>query len=373
MIGATYQVLPSPSSSFSHRHRNIGHTQKAIINWLAMADFFAASGILLRSAFWLWKGDIVHQTGWNLIVCAIFAIWIRFFYTATYMWTLFYAIDVYLVCKQKTGNQKVYHAVTWVISLGITTVGLGTLYLPEFNAIASNFSCGGKKTANFAAFGIAPYLENLLQENLSKKNFVLLFDESLNMMRQEKQMDIHVRYWHQNRVSTIYFNSVFLGNSRSSDIFEEFISAIAKLKFSKTIQISMDGPNVNWKFYSMLQDYYLRNLEKTCLILVAVVSISCIMPSRLCVLQAHGELCIFLTSLYYLFKNSPARRDDFLKESEGALPKKFIEHRWLENVPASESAINLLPSIKKYIVSVDKGEHNQPNCIASHVPVLKLT
>ncbi|GBO06919.1 hypothetical protein AVEN_148841-1 [Araneus ventricosus] len=51
------------------------------------------------------------------------------------------------------------------------------------SAIASKFSCGGKKAAYYAAFGIAPYLENLLQENLNKTNFVLLFDESFNMMR----------------------------------------------------------------------------------------------------------------------------------------------------------------------------------------------
>ncbi|GIY22944.1 g-protein coupled receptor 143 [Caerostris extrusa] len=102
MIGATYQVLPSPLSSIPHRHRGIGHTQKAIINWLAIADFFAASGILLRSAFWLWKGDIVHQSGWNLIVCAILL------------------------------NQILYHVATWLISFAMTTAGLGTLYLPEF-------------------------------------------------------------------------------------------------------------------------------------------------------------------------------------------------------------------------------------------------
>ncbi|GBM79209.1 hypothetical protein AVEN_60858-1 [Araneus ventricosus] len=80
-----------------------------------------------------------------------------------------------------------------------------------------------------------------------------------------------------------------------------------------------------------------------------------------CIASTWG-IVDFSTALYYLFKNSPVHRYDFLKESEGALPKKFIQHRWLENVPASESAINLLPSIKKYIVSVDKEEHNQPNC-----------
>ncbi|KFM82777.1 G-protein coupled receptor 143, partial [Stegodyphus mimosarum] len=132
ILGAIYQILPSPASNIPHRHRSIGHTQKAIINWLAMADFFAASGILLRSIFWLWRGDFVEDDGTDLIICAIFAVWIRYFYTATYMWTICYAIDVFLVCKQKVGSQKCYHAFSWFIALFLTATGLGTLYLPNF-------------------------------------------------------------------------------------------------------------------------------------------------------------------------------------------------------------------------------------------------
>ncbi|GBL79221.1 hypothetical protein AVEN_92449-1 [Araneus ventricosus] len=112
----------------------------------------------------------------------------------------------------------------------------------------------------------------------------------------------------------------------------------------------------------MLRDYYFKEFGKSLLNIG-----SCglhIMHNAFkagCIASTWG-IVNFLTSLYYLFKNSPTRRNDFLKESEGALPKKFIQHRWPENVPASEYAINLLPGIKKYIVSVDKGEHNQPNC-----------
>ncbi|XP_055937053.1 G-protein coupled receptor 143-like [Argiope bruennichi] len=181
MIGALYQVLPSPSTSFSRRHRNIGHTQKAIINWLAMADFFAASGILLRSAFWLWKGDIVHQNGWNLIVCAIFAIWIRFFYIATYMWTFFYAIDVYLVCRQKTGNQKVYHAVTWLISLIMTTVGLGTLYLPEFKCHSGPWRVLPNYLLSYIPIVVVMILNPLLYY-LSSKNVRILLTGGLGQL-----------------------------------------------------------------------------------------------------------------------------------------------------------------------------------------------
>lgn len=133
MLGAAYQVLPSPSIPVAqHRQNVIGHAQKEIINWLAMADFFAAFGILLRSIFWLWKPELIYEDGWGLIVCSMAAVWIRFFYTATFIFTLCYAVDVYLTCKQQKGNHKYYHAFTWSLSLLLTTVGLGTLYLPKF-------------------------------------------------------------------------------------------------------------------------------------------------------------------------------------------------------------------------------------------------
>lgn len=52
MIGALYQVLPTKTGILPNRHRNIGHTQRAIINWLALVDFFAASGKYL-SFIWM--------------------------------------------------------------------------------------------------------------------------------------------------------------------------------------------------------------------------------------------------------------------------------------------------------------------------------
>ncbi|KAJ8887657.1 hypothetical protein PR048_013875 [Dryococelus australis] len=47
-------------------------------------------------------------------------------------------------------------------------------------------------------FGIAPYLQNEIVEQLNvlKKNYVLLFDERLIEMIQKKQLDIHIRSWY---------------------------------------------------------------------------------------------------------------------------------------------------------------------------------
>src|SRR5215467_820368 len=102
------------------------------------------------------------------------------------------------------------------------------------SVIASKFSCGEKKTAYYSVFGIAPYLTNLLQDSLlQRESYVLLFDESLNDMRQKQQMDICARFWSNNEVKTMFLTSVFLVHGTAEDLFDAFIEAISLLKLSK--------------------------------------------------------------------------------------------------------------------------------------------
>jgi len=64
--------------------------------------------------------------------------------------------------------------------------------------IASQFSCGGKK--NFICFGLGPYFKKLLKDVMKKEEaHVLLLDESLNSVRQSKEMDIHIRSWNHDK------------------------------------------------------------------------------------------------------------------------------------------------------------------------------
>ena len=78
--------------------------------------------------------------------------------------------------------------------------------------IARKFTCGEKKTAYMSVFGIGDHLKKAA---LSEVNglFVLLFDESLNKKMQDKQLDIHVRYWDNQKQSVVtrYIGSQFLG------------------------------------------------------------------------------------------------------------------------------------------------------------------
>ena len=81
------------------------------------------------------------------------------------------------------------------------------------SVIASKFSCGEKKTAYLCTFGLAKHFKELLMDEV-KGAFTILFDESLNSKSQQKQMDIHVRFWAVNQVNTRYLGSQFMGKHR---------------------------------------------------------------------------------------------------------------------------------------------------------------
>jgi hypothetical protein len=62
--------------------------------------------------------------------------------------------------------------------------------------IAKKFTCGEKKCAYLACYGLAPHFSDLMREQIRDRDaYVLLFDESLNKKMKRKQMDLHVRFW----------------------------------------------------------------------------------------------------------------------------------------------------------------------------------
>ena len=68
-----------------------------------------------------------------------------------------------------------------------------------------------------------------------------------------------------------------------------------------------------------------------------------------------------LSSLYWLLKDSPARRDNFMAITGSSLfPKQFCSHRWVENVTVVERALEMWPHVKQYVTSVKKGKVANP-------------
>ena len=52
-----------------------------------------------------------------------------------------------------------------------------------------------------------------------------------------------------------YFCSQFMVHTRATDLLENFKAGLPKLDLKYMLQVSMDGPTTNWKFYEiMLED-----------------------------------------------------------------------------------------------------------------------
>ncbi|KAJ8876397.1 hypothetical protein PR048_020842 [Dryococelus australis] len=89
----------------------------------------------------------------------------------------------------------------------------------------------------------------------------------------------------------------------------------------------MDGPAVNWKLFNVLQADFKKYLSCT-LIDVGSCTLhilkNCFKHSNRSTLR---DLEGFLASIYWLFIDSPARREDYLNISlTKKLPTKFCKH-----------------------------------------------
>ena len=203
------------------------------------------------------------------------------------------------------------------------------------SAIAKKFSCGKTKVNYMICFGLASYFkEKLLQKVKEADCITVSFDEALNKDIQAEQMDVIVHYFHEDRVVTQYFDSQFLGHTTADKLLESLKSSLSKLKNRKLLQVSMDGPRVNWKLLKLLCE----DREKEDADLPKILNISS------CGLHVvHGAFCTgcqatewkiegLLRALWYLFHDTPARRDDYKQVTGSAMfPVKFCATQWIED------------------------------------------
>lgn len=92
---------------------------------------------------------------------------------------------------------------------------------------ASQFSCGQDKTGYLVRFGLGPYFKKQLLMKIGTKDFVLLFDETLNKKQKRKQMDIYVRFWSEDKegqpiIKSHYLGSAFMGHAKAVDMLHHF-------------------------------------------------------------------------------------------------------------------------------------------------------
>ena len=144
----------------------------------------------------------------------------------------------------------------------------------------------------------------------------------------------------------------------ADNLMDHFTKSVLEsgLQAKNIIQVSTDGPSVNWKFYGELKkkvntDYGTTLVNnRSCGVHILHNSFKRGMD------DTGWQVSSFLSSLYYLFKDAPARREDFISISGSPLmPLKFVSHRWLENVPVCQRALMLLVN-----VATEDGRVNRP-------------
>ncbi|XP_043255008.1 G-protein coupled receptor 143-like [Colletes gigas] len=136
MLGAIYQILPREASSLPHRWQSFSSSRgREIIIWLATADLLASLGVFMRSALWMNFKSIMpmEDDTSSVVFCALSSAWTQYFYMATWIWTLCYAIDMKLLLGDRPGHPTCYHAFAWICPAILTTFGLAILYIPNAN------------------------------------------------------------------------------------------------------------------------------------------------------------------------------------------------------------------------------------------------
>lgn len=197
--------------------------------------------------------------------------------------------------------------------------------------IADSFEMGPDKLHYYVNFGIAPYFKSLLIETLKKSEcYVLSFDESLNDFTQTSEMDLLVRFFDEstNTVKTRYLDSRFLGHATSADLQKQFNDISKELDSNKLFQISMDGPNVNLKFYDAIVSERSEN-EQHQLINIGSCGLHTIHGSfKTGFEKSDWKIKKILKGAYYVFHDSPAKREDYTNETESTqFPKYFCGTR----------------------------------------------
>ncbi|KPJ06129.1 G-protein coupled receptor 143 [Papilio machaon] len=152
ILGSIYQIFPCKLSSHSDGFGNMTTSRaRNIIIWLAVADLMASLGVLVRSSLWLRYKSIMPlpDDEISVLFCSITSAWTQYFYTATWFWTLFYAIDTLRTIKGRDSHPTLYHSIAWGIPAATTGIGLSILYIP-------NATCHNLKTVTSAFLRILP-------------------------------------------------------------------------------------------------------------------------------------------------------------------------------------------------------------------------
>jgi hypothetical protein len=165
-----------------------------------------------------------------------------------------------------------------------------------------------------------------------------------------------VRYFKNGQVRSRYFTSSFLGHTRAEDLKKQFEEATSDLNMKKLVQLSMDGPNVNWKLYNNINEERRENEQYPGLIDVGSCGLHVVHGAfRTGVTKTKWGIDSVLKAMHFLFHESLAKREDYIQiNGTDIFPLPFCGHRWIEDKRVAERALHIWPCITKYVTETIK-------------------
>ena len=174
-------------------------------------------------------------------------------------------------------------------------------------------------------------------------------------------MHINVRFWDpvENEVCIRNFTSAFLGKTKAVDLLGTFKNSLDDFSLEKMVQVSMDVPNVNLRFFKGLKTY-LKTLENQAALLdIGSCGLHvCHNSYKGAIIATTWDIVQFLRCVYNIFKDVPTRRALYIEYTQSNLfSLKFgATTRWLENEHVAGRALDMLPSLRKFVISAKENK-----------------
>jgi len=114
-----------------------------------------------------------------------------------------------------------------------------------------------------------------------------------------------------------------MGHADADTMLHHFNECVEKINMRHLLQVSMDDPNVNWKFIESLHEQ-LRTDCDSALLNIGSCGLQIVNGAfRTGFRVADWGVTKFLSSLYWLFKDTPARREDYTQACEATGNVRF--------------------------------------------------
>ena len=166
-------------------------------------------------------------------------------------------------------------------------------------------------------------------------------------------MDVHIRYWtsSKNQICASYLDLKLMGHATAYELLENFSDTINNTDGgNRMIQVSMDGPSTNWKFFNLLKKDCVEK-EQHNLTDIGSCSLHIIHGAFKTGAESFGwNMKAILKGAFTVLHDTPARREDYISiTGEERFPLFSSATRWVEGNSCCRS------------VDRDLGQHDQ-NC-----------